>query len=1742
MAGDLKLTLRINADGSAAVIGLRNLENAENKVGAAGKKAGADMESGFSRGRASVQSISKQLSDTRTQLLELAGLHFGRQLIADLVDANTKLQSWRYGLEAATGSQGAAAEALAFVRAESQRLGLSLSDSATAFTRLSAATKGTALEGVGAQKVFTGIAEAARTLHLSGTETNAMLTALDQMMSKGTVQAQDLKLQLGNTLPGAMHIAADAIGVTTQQFDKMMDRGQIVSEEFLPKFAARLHELYGATAAESANSPAAQLERLKNSVFELKAAIGDAGFMSMLAAGATTLAGALTSLVQSGALDVIVRGLIAIAGGMAAAWALGALRSWITSMLLARVAIEGAAAAQTGLNLAMRANPIGIVVTALFALYEAYEYVSNAEKKRAEEMASLQREVELATRTTQDMVETLRAADGSGFGKLSVAARTYGADLKTLDEVNAQIAAKQKEFAEASTIYLERGIKSYDTTTPKARALAAEIESLRARANALTTDLDPLKAELIAAGLAAGQSAEFVDKMRAALAAVQASASGGGILDTLKKIGGVFSTFADSQGAFAADKKAGDAITQLITLQGEYAKKLETAGKTEAQIAQMRGDAALKAAEATGRASDEQIQHIKDVTKGTVEQGAALDALKEKTKDAGAELVKKLQEEAATFGIAKDAMDFYTIATTKMTDAQREAAIAAANSKIVQGDIAAEATKQAAAVKAGEDALRNMNASGAEKLADLKAELGGASAAQIAFNKTVRDADKDLAAAGGTANTAAKKIHDAILAEADATRELAEAKAAIDAADNVAKQVNEAEDPFAKQNEQLKILEAGLKAVSDANSEAFNPAKAEEYKKAIAGVNKQTESLRYSIQSQMVGAASDMLKSIQSTTREGSKEYAALELATDSLAIAQGVLAVLAAGNLPPPASFVSMAAMAATVASVLGNIGKSITVLSGGGGPSAQSAQVRQENQGTGTVLGDAKAQSDSIAKAMDITASATSKLVGINTGMLRALTSLQQALGAAGTQLAQGAGNVNFPALPGGNALNGLIGSLDPLGGDPITKALNNALFGGSKKVIDQGIVIAGGALQDMLNGIVVGAYQTIHKSGGLFSSGKNYDQTQAVSDEFTKQFQLVIGSIVDTVRQGALALGLLPADIEAAIAKFQVAETHISLQGLSAEDQQKALEAVFSQIFDGLAGSIVPFIGKFQKVGEGLGETLVRVATEVQITQEAFKQLGFAINTTDPEKFAQIADGLVTAAGGIDNLITGINNFTSKFASGDDKFKYEQDSLNSAFSQMGLTLPTTREGMYDLMKSLDATTAAGQNQIATLLKLTDIADQYYTDLDKQQQDALTKAKTQSDAKAQYDAQVRGLDLSLGNVSPLIDQLQKIRQWGADAAIQLNALAKTAGNAGASESDLAKVQLEVARQAAAAIATLKNSSRDLAANLGYVDTLDSLNAKIAALQSGASTAASSIGNAAGAIQSAGDALNLEIGDLSPYSDQKKLDLALQGLRAGSVSADQVLQIGRRLYSSGDDYNKLFEQVLDISKTVSSGGGGGGSSSGSSPINSKELAELIAQRDEMQAQQRKDQAHQLAQNIADLAQAQHESVQDVAKDLGINLADIGKDLGISQDKVADFIASLEKQDLAGTFIDQTGNIVDAVGASSDAIVAAIYDAIGKPTPASATLPDTGTAVPVAPSTPPPTGSAGGGSGKPPVNPTVPGNGNGVSPQERAVVDLLTGILNAVGMSADTAQQTARLLADSARRQEAFLTNRGLPA
>lgn len=193
-------------------------------------------------------------------------------------------------------SGGQAVAELAYLQKITAELGLEFASTAQAYGKFQAAARGTALEGQKAREVFEAVAKASAVMGLSADETSGVLLALQQMVSKGTVQSEELRGQLGERLPGAFQLAAKAMGVTTAELGKMLEQGEVVADEFLPRFAKALTEQVGAAADKAADRLDAAVNRFDNAWERLKRNAGDAGVSEAIADGLGSGAGSLDAI------------------------------------------------------------------------------------------------------------------------------------------------------------------------------------------------------------------------------------------------------------------------------------------------------------------------------------------------------------------------------------------------------------------------------------------------------------------------------------------------------------------------------------------------------------------------------------------------------------------------------------------------------------------------------------------------------------------------------------------------------------------------------------------------------------------------------------------------------------------------------------------------------------------------------------------------------------------------------------------------------------------------------------------------------------------------------------------------------------------------------------------------------------------------------------------------------------------------------------------------------------------------------------------------------------------------------------------------------------------------------------------------------------------------------------------------------------------------------------------------------
>ena len=276
-----------------------------------------------------------------------------------------------------TGSSSAAQQQLSYLYDVSNRLGLQFQSTAESAKTFFAAGKGSSLEK-DMNGIFEAVASAGSALALSQDDMHGAFLALGQMISKGKVQAEELRGQLGERLPGAFQLAAKAMGMTTAELDKFMADGKLTAEELLPKLAKVMQEDFGAAAEAAANGLQGQLNRLSTEWTLFKSSLVDS---DAAVAGINAVRGAVGGLQT--AFDTLAK-----YKDIFKALAVGAGLATMISLVprATKALLDYSAAFKTLLTL-VAANPwvlagiaIGSVVAGLVLYAEKVDAVTQAQK------------------------------------------------------------------------------------------------------------------------------------------------------------------------------------------------------------------------------------------------------------------------------------------------------------------------------------------------------------------------------------------------------------------------------------------------------------------------------------------------------------------------------------------------------------------------------------------------------------------------------------------------------------------------------------------------------------------------------------------------------------------------------------------------------------------------------------------------------------------------------------------------------------------------------------------------------------------------------------------------------------------------------------------------------------------------------------------------------------------------------------------------------------------------------------------------------------------------------------------------------------------------------------------------------------------------------------------------------------------------------------------------------------------
>ena len=395
----------------------------------------------------------------------------------------------------------------------------------------------------------------------------------------------------------------------------------------------------------------------------------------------------------------------------------------------------------------------------------------------------------------------------------------------------------------------------------------------------------------------------------------------------------------------------------------------------------------------------------------------------------------------------------------------------------------------------------------------------------------------------------------------------------------------------------------------------------------------------------------------------------AIEMAMSLKKIGTNVIeAITNQGKGEPYSAFARIAMMTALMAAIAGGVAGVAGTASGVQTPQGEYVGMKATSE-TGTVLGSSDKNSESIKnveKALnDIHSKEYPQLRGINEGMKRLTDSITSFI----TVFAKLTGSftdmsfgLKMPAQPSNSASN------IPFIGGLFTKTTITQL--------GQGMIIKSwNALQDsMIEASKVMSFTRyeVKKESMFGSSTKVVEIYGKVTDELTNALNGIFTNTKDVLLKSFKTLDIMPL-LEQSIINFKLPTQ--KWDWFKSTDKQAYFNNMINASVDRIAEVSKAVLGEFQKLGEGMYETVVRLTIDSVAVSQKFKEIGYNFKSTGlglisiSETLVNLNESSAGAKDGLKNLISSLDDFYKIMFSKGDQFSKNVESLKSQIVNINL-----------------------------------------------------------------------------------------------------------------------------------------------------------------------------------------------------------------------------------------------------------------------------------------------------------------------------------------------------------------------------------------------------------------------------------------------------------------------------------------
>ncbi|WAK43548.1 putative membrane protein [Cronobacter phage EspYZU12] len=221
----------------------------------------AAMETGLKKANASTLTLTDGLKNLRSTLISVSAAYGAFNAAASVVKAGQFFQGMEATMLMVSDNSEEAGKRMKFVRDQSYRLGLDLKVASQGYTQMAIAANGV-LSKTQNDELFKAFSEYSTALQVDPVKYQRGITAIQQMMGKGQIMAEELKQQLAEGIPGSLQVfikaSQEAFNDSTIDVTKMLDmmeKGELKAAKVLP-FVAKYY-------AEAANKGGALQKALQ---------------------------------------------------------------------------------------------------------------------------------------------------------------------------------------------------------------------------------------------------------------------------------------------------------------------------------------------------------------------------------------------------------------------------------------------------------------------------------------------------------------------------------------------------------------------------------------------------------------------------------------------------------------------------------------------------------------------------------------------------------------------------------------------------------------------------------------------------------------------------------------------------------------------------------------------------------------------------------------------------------------------------------------------------------------------------------------------------------------------------------------------------------------------------------------------------------------------------------------------------------------------------------------------------------------------------------------------------------------------------------------------------------------------------------------------------------------------------------------------------------------------------------------